>query len=324
MLISQLNSELKTIVPKCSLSQCIQIVMPLLKGMYPHETYERLYRRLTFKGNPSLSFAKSELSSVVFIETDSGTNVELMLNFLGLFGAASPLPAHYCEMVLESADNDGELRAFLDLFNHHLQRMVYPIWKKQRYYLVHQRDLSDKFSKYMLSILGMYSDTQLKSSGLDFQKLLPYIGLLSMKQKSAGTLLAILRHYLEHDDLEIVQCIRMKSEIPSWQRFALGEKNCSLGSDLLVGESVVNNGAKFQILLKNVSWNGLYVYSLHGKKMKELEALIDLALNEPLEYELCLEVNKSEVKPFVLSQHYLGVNSFLSSTSENTKIILSH
>jgi len=322
MSVLELNAKIAPSVAKFSLSQGVRVVMTHLKELYPKEEPEVLYERLRFKSNPSLSFAKSELSKVEFVETNKGKNVELTLNFLGLFGASSPLPSHYCEMVLESADSDKMLSEFLNLFNHHIQKMAYPIWQRQRYYIQYQKDLQDKFSKYMLSLLGLYSQTQVKSSGLDLKKLLPYIGILSMKQKSAGTLVSVLRHYLEHDELEIVQCIEMNADIPSWQRSSLGDANATLGGDLLIGESLKTKSSKFQILLKQVSWDGLYEYSVHGKKMRELQELIDLALNEPLEHELCLELSKDEIKPCALGEHYLGVNSFIGTVQDDARIIL--
>lgn len=323
MSVVEINKKIAPSVAKYSLSQGVRVAMTHLRELYPKEEPSALYSRLRFKANPSLSFAKSELSRVEFVETNKGKNVELTLNFLGLFGASSPLPSHYCEMVLDSADSDKVLSDFLNLFNHHIQKMVYPIWERQRYYIQYQQDLEDKFSKYMLSLLGLYSQTQIKSSGLDFQKLLPYVGILSMKQKSAGTLVSILRHYLGHDALEIVQCIEMQAGIPEWQRASLGAENCSLGGNLLLGESLKTKSLKFQILLKDIPWDGLYEYSVLGKKMGELQELIDLALSEPLEHELCLEMKHDEIRPWKMGEHYLGVNSFLQTGNENAKIILS-
>jgi len=323
MSVKALNEKIQPLVMKYSLPQGVRVAMTHLRELYPQEKPQKLYERLRFKSNPSLSFAKSELANMEFIETGKGKNVEITLNFLGLFGAASPLPSHYCEMVLDSVDTDEVLKDFLNLFNHHLQKMIYPIWQRQRYYIQYQSGLQDKFSKYMLSVLGLYSQAEGNSSKLNLQKLLPYIGLLSMRQKSAGTLVSILRHYLGHDELEIVQCIEMNESIPLWQLGALGEENCTLGSDSLIGESVRTKGSKFQILLRNVSFEGLHMYSLHGKKMAELQELINLALNEPLEHELCLEMKKEDTQPFELSKHYLGVNCFCGTVEEDAKIILS-
>ncbi|WP_457743613.1 type VI secretion system baseplate subunit TssG [Sulfurimonas sp.] len=320
--VKKLNKELNKSIVKYSLPQGVRVAMTYLQKIYPLKSPKQLYDKLRFKGNPSLSFAKSEILKMEFVKTSHGKYIEITINFLGLFGATSPLPAHYSEMVLESADGDEVLKDFLDLFNHHLQKMIYPIWEKQRYYIQYQTDLKDHFSKYIFSLLGLYSQSQQRTTTLNLRKILPYVGLLSMKQKSAGTLVSILRHYLEHDDLQIVQCITMQADIPSWQHTTLGKVNSTLGESTLLGNKVKTQNTKFQVLLKNISFNQLYEYSLHGKKMGELQELIDLALNEPLEHELCLEIKKDKTEVFQLSKHHLGINCFLGDVSKEIKIIL--
>jgi type VI secretion system protein ImpH len=322
MNLETLNKELNRSIVKYSLAQGVRVAMTYLKKIYPEESPEKLYKRLRFKSNPSLSFAKSELSKMEFVEKGNAKYIEITINFLGLFGATSPLPSHYSEMVLDSVDNDEVLKDFLDLFNHHLQKMVYPIWERQRYYIQYQTDLRDHFSKYILSLLGLYSESQEKTTALNLRKILPYVGLLSMKQKSAGTLVSILRHYLEHDKLEIIQRIPTNIEIPSWQYSTLGENNCNLGENTLIGTHVRTKNSKFQVLLRDISFEGLYEYSLHGGKMGELQELIDLSLSEPLRHELCLEIKKENIESFQLSKHHLGINCFLGKVQQDTKIIL--
>jgi type VI secretion system protein ImpH len=322
MNIDKLNEELNRYIAKYSLSQGVRVAMTYLKKIYPLESPEKLYTRIRFKSNPSLSFAKSELSKMEFVEKENEKYIEITINFLGLFGATSPLPSHYSEMVLDSVDNDEVLKDFLDLFNHHLQKMLFPIWKRQRYYIQYQADLKDNFSKYILSLVGLYSQSEEKTTTLNLRKILPYVGLLSMKQKSAGTLVSILRHYLEHDKLEIIQRIPTNIEIPSWQYSKLGETNCNLGENVLIGSSIRTRNSKFQVLLRDISFEGLFEYSLHGKKMGELQELINLSLNEPLKHELCLEIKKENIEPFELSKHHLGINCFLGEVYKDAKIIL--
>jgi type VI secretion system protein ImpH len=324
MNLVRLNSKLNRSIGKYSFYQCIRMAVTYFHHEYPHESFESLYKRLRFKTNPSLSFAKSEISKLEFCENSKGYYVEITLNFLSLSGSSSPLPSHYSEMILHSHNEDKVLSSFIDFFNHHLHKLVYVVWVKQRYYVQYTDTLEDKFSNYILSILGLYSREQIQNSKLNIKKLMPYVGLLSMKQKSAGTLTSILRHYFEHDDIEIIQFITMKANIPLWQRSSLGNGNCSLSSDFLLGESVKTKSAKFQILLKNIPWKGLVNYSILGEKLKELKGLIHLALNEPLEYELCLGIQKNEVQPISLSSKYLGVNSFLGIPKSEKKILVSN
>ncbi|MDF1880606.1 type VI secretion system baseplate subunit TssG, partial [Sulfurimonas sp. MAG313] len=203
MTTQEINEALEVQIRKVSLPQAIRIVSSYLRDFYPEANASYIYEKIHFKANPSLAFPKSEISKVEFKETRNGIKAFLTLNFMALFGSASPLPSHYSESVLDSLDldNDAVLVNFLDMFNHHLQKFVYPAWEKQRYYIQYQRDLADKFSKYMMSILGLYAQSQEKTTKLDFLKLMPYIGLLSMRNKSAASMVAIIRHYLSHDNI---------------------------------------------------------------------------------------------------------------------------
>ncbi|WP_072680138.1 type VI secretion system baseplate subunit TssG [Arcobacter sp. LA11] len=325
MNIETINKRIKESTFNYTLPQSIRIVCAYLKKIYPQKKHEKLYDLIIFQANPSLAFQKTEIDNINFIEINNEVKVELTLNFLGIFGSSSPMPSHFTEMILDSVDSDKILHDFLNLFNHHLQRFVFPIWKKHRYYIQYRYDLRDKFSKYILSFLGLYSNINVGNSSLDLRKLIPYIGILSMKHKSAGTLKAVIRHYLSHNDIEIIQCIPSKYDIPSWQYSSLGNANISLGSDFLIGESIVSKNAKFRVLLKDAKDDDLIKYSVLGKKMKELNDLISFSLNEPLEHDVCFEIKKENKKKLILNKNektYLGVNSWIGDSLYDENIII--
>lgn len=322
MKIPEINSALEAQMKKCSLPQAIRQVSSYLRFFYPDAKASYIYEKIQFKANPSLAFPKSELAEVYLKETRHGVKAYMVLNFMTLFGSASPLPTHYSEEVLSSIDTDKVLVDFLDMFNHHLQKFVYPIWEKQRYYIQYQRDLGDKFSKYMLSILGLYSQSQIKTSKLNFLKLMPYIGLLSMRQKSAATMVSIIRHYLSHDAIDLDQCIPTQVIIDPSQYALLGTENCQLGGDLLLGESVKSHSGKFRILISDIAWDELYSFSVLGPKIQELKELVTFALNEPLEYDVCLYVKKEQMRSCSLEEErpfYLGINTWIGEPSHNEK-----
>lgn len=326
MNIENMNQKIASNIKEYSLPQAIRVSLYYLKKLYANLDTETLYRKILFKGNASLSFQKSEIELLHFYESEvSGKRVELTLNFLSLFGTSSPLPTHYNEMLLESLDTDKVLYDFLDIFNNNLQKFLYPIWEKQRYFIQYNKELKDKFSKYMLSILGLHANYNMPNNRLNFKKIMPYIGVLSMKQKSAGTLTSILRHYLGFSQIEIVQCIKMQSKIPSWQFVKLGQENTSLGVDTSIGEFVTNKTSKFRIMLRNVNTEDMLRYSIHGDKMDELNDLISFAFNEPLEYDVCLEIKQENKVKCVLDEsnkRYIGINSWIGEPMGNEEIII--
>ncbi|RXJ67327.1 type VI secretion system baseplate subunit TssG [Halarcobacter ebronensis] len=322
MQLEIINRELNESIKKVMLPQAIRISCIYLKKFYPNSTFEALYEKIVFKSNTSLSFQKSEIDRIRFIEEEGVVKAELTLNFLGIFGSSSPLPSHYSEMVLDSLDEDMVLYDFLNLFNHHLQKFIYPIWEKHRYYIQYKKDLSDRFSKYALSFLGIHNQNK-EHSKLKLQKLISAIGILSMKHKSSGTIKSILKHYLSHNEIEVIQCIPAKYEIPSWQQSSLGSNNITLGSDFLIGESIISKNSKFRVLLKNIKSHEIIDYSILGKKLEEIKSILTFSLNEQFEHEVCLDIKKEEKVSFILGEkNYLGINCWIGDLRDDEQIIM--
>jgi type VI secretion system protein ImpH len=100
--------------------------------------------------------------------------------------------------------------------------------------------------------------------------------------------------------------------------------NCILGKSMLAGNEVHSKNTKFRILLRCASWDELENYSTYGPKMKELELLMDYLLQEPLAYEVMLNIDSSEVKPWELTEtnsSYLGINSVLGESTSSLNIL---
>lgn len=322
--LHQINGTIKKKLPDLTLPSAVHLINRHLTKIYPEKSSKELYTHLNFSASSSLSFPKSEISNIQFIEFQGRVEVNLELNFLSLFGSATPLPIHYAEEVREDYANDAALLDFLNLFNHHLQKFVYPIWRDARYYVSYQKDLKDKYSKYLLSILGLYPQSQEKDAVLDFHKLLPFLGILSLKQKSSGTLASIMRHYIGHEAISIEECILSRANIPEWQKKKLGEDGAILGEGLICGDFITVSNLKFRIHFYDVPWHYLYDYSLFGKKLEPLKDLVTFTLNEPLGFELCLHVKKEEVKAFKLGDpnFLLGINSWNGEPNDMTKITI--
>ncbi len=122
-----INSALGKVVYQITLPVAIRLIMNILKEMYPNKSTDDLYDMVLFKTNPSMAFPKSDISKITFIEHHDTTRVEMTLNFLSIFGASSPLPMHYNEKVLDDSHSEKILLDFLDMLNHRLKKLIYPI-----------------------------------------------------------------------------------------------------------------------------------------------------------------------------------------------------
>ena len=323
--IQHINSHIKNRFIYLTIPKGIHFAKMYLNKIYPQKTSKELYSHIRFKSNPNLNFPKSEISNMQLIEEQGVVYVEIEINFLSLFGSATPLPIHYAEKVNDDFNDEQIILDFLTLFNHHLQKFIYPIWKRQRYYVDYKKDLKDRFSKYLLSILGLYPQTQQKESVLDYHKLLPFLGILNLKQKSSGTLVSIIRHYIVHNNIHIEECVLSRATIPKWQRNIMGDENSVLGDSFIIGEFATIRNLKFRINLNNIPWNYLYDYSYMGNRIEELKDLISFTLNEPLDFDLSLNIKKKNIKKTYLnstSDIFLGINSWIGEPTSDEKVII--
>lgn len=322
--ILHINQTLQNIITNITFPIAIRLIQSTLSNLFPNKSNEELYNLLLFKASASLAFQKSDIEKVIFFQNKHSLHVEITVNFLSIFGASSPLPAHYNERILEDSFNDKVLLDFLDMLNHRLKKLIYPIWERNRYYILYDKNLNDNFSKYILSILGLYSQHKNAKTSLNLHKLLPFSGILSMRQKSTISLLSILKYYFEHEDIEIEECVISKSVLPKTQHFNLGATNSNLGINSCIGSFILSRNLKFKIHFKNITWSLLEDFTLNKNKKFELFELIRFIQKNPLDYDIVLSLPKNEIKPCILgkSDIYLGANSWIGHLEEEQTIII--
>ncbi len=319
-----INAVVEKVVHKITLPVAMQLIMDILGRMFPDMSEEEIYEMVLFKTDPSLAFPKSDIQNIRFINIADGVRVEVTVSFLSIFGAASPLPTHYNEKVLEDSQNEQVLLDFLDMLNHRLKKLIYPIWIKQRYYVQYRSDLKDGFSKYILSILGLYGHADGIPSNLKLHKLLPFSGILSIQQKSKETLATVLRHYFSHEELTIEEGVVSKAVIPKDQYGALGSSNSTLGSDMSLGMFILTRSLKFAIVFNNTSWKDLSEFAVDGKRREELSSLMRFLQKNPLAYDIRLRVKKDEIRSCIvgLGGGRLGVDTWIGNVEDDQTITL--
>jgi hypothetical protein len=195
----------------------------------------------------------------------------------------------------------------------------------EKRYIEYENDLKDNFSNYVLSIMGLNYEAHMQATSLNLHKLLPYAGILSMRQKSTGSLIAVLRHYFSHEHISIEEGIVSKSVIAEEQFVRLGDENCTLGMDMSIGEFVLTRNLKFRIHFEDVKWDTLHSFSLIGEKKRELSALIHYVQTDPLDYDFAVTIKKENIEPCIMgenSQIHLGVNGWIGEIDEDKMVIV--
>ncbi|MFJ7885860.1 type VI secretion system baseplate subunit TssG [Pseudomonas sp. NPDC096917] len=307
-------SGLARSIREYSLFQAVLLVIDRLRVENMHLSEEELYDRVEFAANPSLGFPGSDVDTVEFFVEHGQARARLRLNLIGLMGSASPLPAFYGEQALGDNDSDNPTRQFLNLFNHRLQRLMLPIWRKYRYRVRFESGAKDPFSSHLFALIGLGGETIRDAKELNWRRLLPYLGLLSLRAHSAALIESVLRYYFKHAELTIEQCIERRVEVLEEQRNCLGRANHQLSESLVLGTRVRDRSGKFRIHVRQLSWDRFHELLPIGTGYQPLCALVRFTLRDPLEYDIRLVLRHEEIRELRIGEHNpcrLGWTSWL-------------
>jgi type VI secretion system protein ImpH len=307
-----------------SLFQAVLLVVDRLREAHPELDDDALYDRLEFRANPSLGFPASDIDRVEFFEEHGQVRARLSMNLVSLVGAGSPLPAFYGEQALGEGDGNPT-RDFLDVFHHRLQRLMLPIWRKYRYCASFQSGAQDPFSEQLFALIGLGGEDIRKASQLNWKRLLPYLGLLSLRAHSAALIEAVLRYYFKHAELNLEQCIERRVDILGEQRNRLGSANSLLSQDLVLGERVRDRSGKFRIHISELDWQRFHEFLPIGTGYQPLCSLVRFTLRDPLEYDIRLVLRQQEIRELCMGEQNtcrLGWTSWLGHERADGVVIL--
>lgn len=308
-------NELSRVIREYSLFQAVLRVVSCLRDAHPLLDDDALYDQLEFQANPGLGFPGHDIDRVEFFVERDQLRARLRLNVLGLCGAGSPLPAFYGEQALADGAGGTATRDFLDLFHHRLHRLMLPIWRKYRYRACFQHGASDGFSQQMFALIGLGGRHMRSAAQLDCKRLLPYLGLLSLRVHSAALIETVLRHYFKHSCLFIEQWVERTVVIAHAQRNRLGGANSRLGHDQVLGREVADRSGKFRVHLQGLEWQRFHDFLPTGLDHEPLCSLLRLTARDPLEYDLRLVLAAGEIRPLHIGEHNpcrLGWTSWLA------------
>jgi len=289
-------SELSRGIREYSLFQGVLLVLERLRIEHPGLDDARLYQLIEFQANPSLGFPGSDIEKVEYFKENGKVRARLRVNLISLFGAGSPLPAFYGEQALGDDIDGNPTRDFLDLFNDRLQRLLLPIWQKYRYYSRFTSGAHDPFSSQLFSLIGLGGDAIREQPELNWKRLLPYLGLLSLRVQSAAVIESVLRYYIAHASMHIEPCIERQVSIHEDQRNRLGLANSVLGESLVLGNEVRDRGGKFRVHLQQLSWERFHEFLPSGTGYASLCALVRFALRDPLDFDIRLQLRPDAVR----------------------------
>lgn len=292
-------------------------------GLLLHETGQDVEERalhvqrpekLRFKVNPSLGFPPGDVVRVTRKDLPADSIYEVEVSFLGLHGASSPLPSHFLETAAWSAGEENVQRRFNDFFSDRLIWLLFLIWRKYRYDIRYRPDGEDQFSDWLFSLIGI-GDRQMRGfTHVPWAKLLPYLGAIAMRTRSAPTISGVVAHAFFLPDVAVRQLQHRKVDISPDQRCRSGTLNCALGIDMTIGDMVDDVAGKFTIVLRELSFSRFRDFLPSGRDFPRLRELVEFLLKDQLAYDLELHLTEKDSPTFLLGdpdRSQLGWTTFI-------------
>ncbi len=183
----------------------------------------------------------------------------------------------------------------------------------------------DELSVRLFSLIGLGDNSLRQAPELNWRRLLPYLGLLSLKVHSAALIEAVLRYYFAQPALRLEQCLERAVAIPAEQQSRLGRGHARLGEAAVLGVQVRDRGGKFRLHLLELDWDAFHAFLPAGAQHAALRALLRFILRDQLDYDLRLHLRRDELREWRLgavSPCRLGWTTWLGLTQADGQVTL--
>jgi type VI secretion system protein ImpH len=278
--------------------QAVRLLERMLPERQPVGQFARPSEEVArFRVHPTLSFPASEIQSLS--EQNNG-QPSMTVNFMGLIGAVGALPTHYTDLVVGRVlARDLTLRDFFDIFHHRILSLFYQAWLKYRFQFRLERGEFDRFSHYLLDLIGLGTEGLRGRQALWDESLLYYAGLIAQQPRSATALRLLLSDYFQAP-VEIEQFVGAwyRLDVDAQCRFEEGPpQSRQLGVGAVVGDEIWEPQARVRIVLGPLPLARYVDFLPSGTAFQPLRAITRLYSGDEIDFELQLVLDRREAPP---------------------------
>ena len=263
------------------------------------------HEHVLFRASRSLGFGAGDVARVSHDGPDE--RVEVRVNFLGLYGPASPLPPSYTERVIEDDRVPGAVEDLLDIFNHRLISLFHLIWRKHRHFLRYETGGADAISRRFLALCGFPIDERSHIGQISRAALLPHAGLLSLHSSSAETMAATVSKFFGLP-CSVQEFVGRSVEIGADDMSRLGLSR--LGEDIMLGGHLTDDFGKFRLRLGEADFDDLAPFLPGGERHRALIEILTMVNREPLDWDIEFVFRPGSVPVAKLGETRLGWTSW--------------
>ena len=266
--------------------------------------------------DPYMDFPASNLSR---FEREADGRYQVLVKFLGLLGPQGALPLATTEEVHSwNLMRDDAFPRFLDIFNHRFLQLFFRAWSDARPIGQHDRPDADRFVTYVGAMIGIGSGPFQDLDSVPDAAKMAFTGLMAPASKSASRLRSLVGG-LFGVEVEVDEFVGSRLVFEESERTRIGQNNCGLGTDLLVGGSVFSVQDKFRIRLFVTSMADYVTYLPTGGRCEPLADLVLFYIGEQLEWEVELALPAGAIEPVRLAQFgQLGWTSWMAPNWSQT------
>ena len=288
---SLLKARLLAEGPSHSFAQALRLLRRVVTAEGADPAPKHFWKRVTVRPHLSMAFAPADIHDIQSTGTEP-PGYQMTVEFLGLYGASSPLPNFYTEDLLEEQGaGKTATRDFLDLFNSALYPLHFASWSKHRLFhsLVEERDPAAL--ERLFCLLGLPESGRCRH--VASYALLKYIGLFALASRPMEGLRGLLADYFGQP-FELDPCVARTVRIPEDQRLRLGTACHQLGESTCLGSEIQDSMGKFRVRVGPLDAEDFQRFWPGGPAYLELAELIGLYCRDSLCWDLRLVLRRGE------------------------------
>lgn len=255
-----------------------------------------------FGANSDYAFPASQIARMEWTEDAPPL---MRVNFMGLTGPMGLLPLYYSALVRERLRaRDTAIGDFLDIFNHRAISLFYQAWEKYRFTVAYERGDEDRFSRYLLDLVGIGTPGLQRRQSISDEALLFYAGLISPHARSATALRQLLWDYFDVP-VEIEQFVGAwhPLEADTQCRFSeTGAYSEQLGVGAVVGDEVWDQQSGVRIRLGPLTLSQYLDFLPDGAAHEPLRVLARFFAGDAIDFELQLVLKREDAPPCKLGE----------------------